>query len=341
LQWYAADTVDESSTRAFCVYVNGIMTDPAGHQAAALDISRRAPCLVLGGFNESGSPGTEDAIAYLRVIANRGPGQSLGSRPSLSAARRSTMAGGSGLDRERTAYRRSSSMWDAANAAATEAAREQAVAEVLLAFCTSGFTTGARTVVDLLHCLVEWLSDAASYFVQASTTVSAMVSDLMVDFLRARCVAAYRIYELVRDFPPELSPLVLVCHSEGNLNASAGLWALKLRSVARGTPFLRGQLKVLGLASPAPVWPSGVVYNFYRSDWDPVAVLGTSGSIATVESHPGPMMFPASHSVVDYVADPAFILGLRRALGLVPSEPTWVDGAGRGAATMSGRSRRR
>lgn len=346
LQWYVADTVDASTTNVFCVYVNGIMTDPAGHERAALDISRRAPCLVLGGFNESGSPGTEAAIAYLRVIAGRAPGPTLGRRPVLSTERRSTMAGSSGLDEERTGYRRAASMWDSANAAATEAAREQAVAQVLLGFATSGFATGARTVGDLLHCMVEWLGGVASCFSQASPTVAGLVSDLMLGFLRARCVAGYRIYELARDFPPELSPLVIVCHSEGNLNTSAGLWALKLQSVARGTPFLRSHVKVLGLASPAPAWPVGIDYHFYRSDWDPVAMLGSTGTGGDGVRHAGPMMFPESHSVVDYVADPAFIVGLRRALGLLPPErivdpSSPRDGAGRGASTMSGRSRRR
>ncbi|WP_309672341.1 hypothetical protein [Gemmatimonas sp.] len=348
LQWYLAESLNESSTTAFCVYVNGIMTDPAGHQRAALDISRRAPCLVLGGFNESGSPGTEDAISYLRVLANRVPPPALGSRPVLRPERRESMAGSAGLDRERTGYRRASSMWDGANAAESEAAREQAVAQVLLTFATSGFTTGARTVGDLLHCMVEWLGAMASCFSQASPLVAGMVSTLMIRFLRERCVAGFRIFELARDFPTELSPLVIVCHSEGNLNTAAGLWALKLQSVARGTPFLRMPVRVLGLASPAPAWPFGVDYHFYRSDWDPVAMLGSTGSGGDSEAHAGPMAFPDSHSVVDYVADPAFIRALRVALGLAPPERTRVadpmaprDGVGRGAASMSGRPHRR
>ncbi len=348
LQWYLADTVDESTTTAFCVYVNGIMTDPAGHHRAALDISARAPCFVLGGFNESGSPGSEEAIAYLRTIAARGPGPDLGRRPVLGAARRETTAGASGLDRERTGYRRATSVWDAANAAATDAAREQAVARILLDIATSPLMTGGRVLVDLLHCFVEWLGDAASYFSEASPVVASTVADIMLSFLQTRCLAAYWMYELVSNFPAELSPLIIVCHSEGNLNTSTALWTLKLQSVARGTHFPRFGVHVLGLASPAPSWPSGIDYRFYRSDWDPVAMLGSTGSGGDIERHTGPLMFPESHSVVDYVADPAFIMALRVALGLArPARHVLVDptvprdGVGGGAATMSGRPSRR
>lgn len=86
------------------------------------------------------------------------------------------------------------------------------------------------------------------------------------------------------------------------------------------------------------------MYRFYRSDWDPVARLGTTGSGFDIEAHPGPLAFPASHSVVDYVADPAFMHGLRIALDLIPPDRdprTPRDGVGRLAATTSGRPTRR
>lgn len=101
LQWYLADSVDESATTAFCVYANGFMTDPAGHERAALDISQRAPCFLLGGFNESGPPESEAIIAYLREIAERPLPPDPGRRPMLSPERRTTMAASSGGDRER------------------------------------------------------------------------------------------------------------------------------------------------------------------------------------------------------------------------------------------------
>lgn len=110
-------------------------------------------------------------------------------------------------------------------------------------------------------------------------------------------LAAQTLFESLYSSAEKGIPVVVVCHSQGNLITANALWVL---AAVRGNAGI-GHVRVFGLASPNVSWPpnrqGGLVFNLYRHDGDPITLISIPGLGEKPKTEKGPGYKMSYHDV--------------------------------------------
>ncbi|MEL6329520.1 MAG: hypothetical protein AAFR38_07640 [Planctomycetota bacterium] len=190
---------------------------------------------------------------------------------------------------------------------------------------SSGVRTGMWSfMTDLRQCARDYLNPVGlaappGYYQLARWVYGGGRDEDVGRFMLNSNMAALSVFLHLLSCARRGQPVVVVCHSQGNLITANALWVLKN---VRGRLGM-GKVRVFGLATPAPSWPSnnagGLKYWLYHDRWDPVTWIGSaintaneevSGS-AMVDADGGVMKY---HDIDHYFANPAFLEQVRAVL---------------------------
>ena len=204
---------------------------------------------------------------------------------------------------------------------------------------STGLPQGAF-FTDLVQCLIDKATLLGLVAQKLSATVSRLPPEEKRVYMR-RCLSLnLATQNLFDQLLVELGtgrPVVIVCHSQGNLITGNAINAL---SWVQGGPL--HFIKCFCVASPAVYWPGGTSSQFFTNTDDlvPMASFGinlirdkkwTRESGANLNApYVAPDFYMDAHDIRTYLCQPDFVSAIRKALGLsgaFPAAPQATPGA--------------